>query len=178
MKQLPPGKRAFFKPEYLAESVIDIDFDALFKKGIKAAFIDLDGTVVIRGTFNVSSKITTKLKLQPLDIYIATNRPKSRDLKNLKETLHAKGVIHPKGLVGKPFAQYYKNGLAEVKLAPNETIMIGDRYIQDIIGANLAGLHTLVVVKLDKPTNWFDKLLSALERSLTRLISGKYLPVK
>ena len=172
------GKPRFYKPEYLAESVGDIDFRLLKRKGIEVALIDLDGTVVERGQYEVSPKITKILKSQPLKIYIATNRPKSRDLKNLKEQLHAQGVIHPRGLLGKPFTTYYEAAVETIGLKPVQAIMIGDRYIQDIIGANRAGLHTLVVNKIDKPTNFFDKVLSTMERRLTAKLLKAYKEVK
>ncbi len=165
-------------PEYIAENILDVDFNLLEKRGIKAALIDLDGTVVERGRYDVSAEITITLKAQPLKIYIATNRPKSRDLKDLKERLHANGVLHPRGIIGKPFKAYYKQAVAMVGLKPGEAIMIGDRYIQDIVGANQAGLHTLAVKKLDKPVNTFDVLLSAAERRLTSRLSKRYKPAK
>lgn len=164
----------WFQPDYIANSVADIDFGYLAQKGIKAVYIDLDGTVVARGNYDVSSNISEALKNQPLDIYIATNRPKSRDLKNLREHLNANGVVHPRGFYGKPFPRYYTASLRARNLSPHEAVMIGDRYIQDILGANSARLHTLLVRKLDKPTNWFDALLSSTEALRTNLLAKRY----
>ncbi len=172
-----PHRRHLFahlKPDYIATSVDDIDFNYLQKKGITTALIDLDGTVVARGTYEVSESTKRHLQNQPLNIYIATNRPKSRSLKNLKEALNANGVVHPRGIYGKPFPSYYRHALRLHKLSKSETVMIGDRYLQDIFGANRAGLHTVAVHKLDKPKSLFDKLLSALERTQTRRLSKRY----
>lgn len=137
-------------------------------------FIDLDGTVVARGTYEVNPKISEVLSSQPLPVYIATNRPKSRDLKNLKEVLNAQGVIHPRGMAGKPFPRYFKTACATHGLMPHETVMVGDRFLQDIIGANAAGLATVVVKKLDKPTNWIDTALSRFERWLASRLARGY----
>ena len=162
------------RPDYIASSIQDIDVNHLVSKGIKALFIDLDGTVVVRGTYDVDPAITTMLRSQPLPVYIATNRPKSRDLKNLKDSLHASGVIHPRGVAGKPFPSYFKQACSQHALRPHEVAMIGDRYIQDIMGANGAGLTTIVVYKLDTPTNMFDTFLSATERKLTTWFARSY----
>ena len=173
---MPPVKQARwrFQPDYIANSVSDIDFEYLKKSGLKACFIDLDGTVVSKATFDVAPAVTRKLQSSGLSIYIATNRPKSRELKNLKTDLAATGIIHPDGLHPKPRKAYYLKALAQYKYQPHEVIMIGDRYIQDIWGANHAGLVTLVVHKTGGSFGWFDRSLSKLERLKTLRLSGSY----
>jgi len=166
-----------FSPNYIAASITDIDFAYLQHQGVKAALIDLDGTVVARGTYEVSKDIREYLRKQPLMIYIATNRPKSRSLKDLKEHLNASGVIHPIGLWGKPFPKYYAQAASDHGLDPKQVVMIGDRYLQDIYGANLAGLRTVAVRKLDRPTNIIDALLSRLERRRNDRLAREYLPL-
>lgn len=182
MKRRPDSnsakRRLSFEPDFIADSVAKIDFDYLSKKGVKAVLIDLDGTVVSRGQYDVANDIVAALKKQPLKVYIATNRPKGRTLKDLKEQLSANGVIHPIGIWGKPFAKYYAQAAAEHGLDPKELVMIGDRYLQDILGANAAGLRTVLVKKLDRPTNLFDKVLSNIEKRKTDQLSDVYVPIK
>lgn len=164
-------------PDYIASSVGDIDFAYLKKIGVKAIMIDLDGTVVERGRFDVSDKISNALKNQELKVYIATNRPKSRSLKDLKERLHASGVIHPKGIIGKPFTHYYKKSLEILSLNKNQVAMVGDRYLQDIYGANRAGLITIKVDKLGDPVNFGDSVISRLEHNRSTKILPFYKPI-
>lgn len=168
--------RKFFKPDYIADSVGDIDFPLLQKRGVKAVLIDLDGTVVSRGTFDVEKKLTDYLKKQTVKIYIATNRPKSRDLKNLKESLHASGVVHPTGIFMKPLPKYFRQAVTDHQLKVSEVAMIGDRYIQDILGANRAGLTTVLVRKLGKSKGFIDSQISNLEKSYTNKLASQYIP--
>ena len=163
-----------FRPDYIVNSVTDIDFNYLAKHGVKAALIDLDGTVVNRGTYEVSAKLSQSLSSLPFKLYIATNRPKSRDLKDLRDQLHAAGVIHPIGLMGKPFPRYYAQAAADHGLRPQEVVMIGDRYLQDIYGANLAGMRTVLVRKIDKPIGVVDDILSGIERKQTDRLARSY----
>lgn len=163
------------RPDFIAFSVQDIDFAMLKRYGIKTCFIDLDNTVVERADYTVSPDIKNALKNSGLDIYIATNRPKSRDLKDLKESLGAAGVIHPHGLMGKPTKTYFINGLKDKSLDRSTVVMIGDRYIQDILGANRSGIYSLVVHKFGKSVGRIDTLISGVERWWTAHISKKYI---
>lgn len=168
----------WFRPDYIADTVAGIDFAYLRSNGIRAIYIDLDGTVVNRGTFDVPAPILQALRKQSLDIYIATNRPVKRDLKNLKDDLGATGVVHPQGVWCKPLPPYYRKSIKAHGLQPKQVAMIGDRYLQDIFGANSAGLTTIVVRKLDQPANWVDRILSYIEARRTNRLARAYRPLK
>ncbi len=174
--KLPPRKKPQFsiQPDFIAESIVGVNFKYLKKLGVKACLIDLDGTVVSSGTFEVDKRIGKVLSKAGLPIHIATNRPKSRSLKTLKEDLHAVSVIHPHGLLGKPSKHYYNGALKELHLKPHEVVMIGDRYIQDTIGANRAGIYSLLVHKLGVAKGKGDLYFSMLEQHFTKRNSTKY----
>lgn len=168
-----------FLPNFIADSVANIDFKWLHAQGIRACLIDLDGTVVPRATFEVGNDIKKVLRNAPIKLYIATNRPKSRDLKNLREDLRADGVIHPKGMFGKPFKRYFETACRELHLDRSEVAMIGDRFLQDIYGANRAGISTILISdKIGAPQGWIDKQLSDTERKLAQRIAKNYQPAK
>lgn len=167
-------KRFSFKPDFIAESVQAIDFIYLKGKGITTCFIDLDGTVVERGAYDMEQSLSESLKNSGMNIKIATNRPKSRTLKNLKNSLHATGVIHPRGLRGKPAKSYIANALNEYELEPKQVVMIGDRFVQDILGANRSGVYSLLVYKLGRSRGVFDKFISSLEKKYTQRIIKSY----
>jgi uncharacterized protein len=126
----------------------------------------------------VSESIKRALRAQPLDVYIATNRPRSRDLKTLKEDVGASGVVHPSGVLAKPFAVYYRRALKTHGLQPNEVAMVGDRYLQDILGGNGAGLWTILVRRLGPPVGRSDRVLSSLEDRRSERLVKRYLPAK
>lgn len=168
-----PNKH-LMRPDFIAKSVVDIDFSYIKKLGITTLFIDLDGTVVSRGTYEVSSEYKKALVNSGMQIHIATNRPKSRSLKTLKEDLHATSVIHPRGIFGKPAKSYYENALKSLGLKKSEVVMMGDRYIQDIWGANRAGIYSLVVFKLGKSKAGLDKFISNRERKFTEALLPSY----
>jgi HAD superfamily phosphatase (TIGR01668 family) len=164
-------------PDFIAASVRDIDFHFLRELGVTTCLVDLDGTVVERDTYEVDPILAQTLARSGLDVHIATNRPLSRDLKNLKSDLGAKSVIHPKGLRGKPTIQYYHTALQGLEREPQQVVMIGDRYIQDILGANRAGIYSLLVYKLGPSKGRADRWFSSFEQYLTNISSRKYYEV-
>jgi HAD superfamily phosphatase (TIGR01668 family) len=177
MLQCPPKSSNSIKPDYIVDTVQDVDFTYLKKQGIKAVMIDLDGTVVSHGTFHVEQELIDYLKKQSIKIFIATNRSKSKDLKHLRISLNASGVVHPAGMFIKPFPKYFKHMATQYGYEPTEIAMIGNRLFQDILGGNLAGLTTILVYKLGEHSGFFDYHLSELERKYTDKIALKYKPV-
>jgi uncharacterized protein len=171
------GWQRFFEPDYIAESVEDIDFTYLANRGVRTILIDLDSTVVSRGTFVVSETLTERLRDQPLDVYIATNRPSRRDLQGLQTKLNAKGVLNPVGLYAKPLPRYYAQATTRFGVKAGSTVMVGDRYFQDILGGNVAGFQTIVVKKLGRPANIFDRIISSLEQRRSDRLKSRYRPV-
>lgn len=166
-----------FYPDFVADSVNDINFDYLVKIGVKAVFIDLDGTVVVRKKHDVSLEIIHALQKQNLSVYIASNRSRNHIDNSLFDKLSAENVILHKGIWHKPSKKYYLNALNKLHLQPQEVAMIGDRYIQDIFGANNTGLHTILVHKLDTADNYFDKYLSKIEAYRTKKILKHYIKI-
>ena len=168
-----PGKQTFL-PDFITPSVAEIDFSFLFRIGIRGCFIDLDGTIVERGQHGISDELSQILADQPLVISIATNRPKRRSLQDLKERTHAQHVVHPASARRKPFKGYYRAALRQVGLAPTQAVMIGDRYLQDIVGANRAGLYTVMVHKFGRAETLDDKLQSRVDAFFLRRFAGRY----
>lgn len=166
--------RVSFKPDFLAKDIASIDFKYLKKIGVTTCFIDLDGTVVGRSTFEVPAITSQILKDSGLDIKIATNRPRSRSLENLEHQLNASGVIHPKGFYAKPTKHYFQNALKEFGLKPTQVVMIGDRMLQDISGANRSGIYSLMVNKVGPSIGTVDKTISRLEWQATVRLSAQY----
>lgn len=168
-------KRRFsILPDFIVDSVSKIDFPRLASLGIKAIFIDLDGTVVPRSTYDVHPRIRQALADSGLKVYIATNRPKKRSLQNLITDLGADGAVHPHHIFGKPTKRYFTNALHDKAIKPHEAVMIGDRFVQDILGANRAGMYSMIVYKLDQPVNKLDAAISTMEKKLTLRISRNY----
>ena len=149
-------------PDYLTKNVAGIDFAHLEQRGVKRCFIDIDGTITPRGGGEVDEKTLQNLRRMKLPLFIATNRLNTTGLAELATRINAEGFITPQNWRGKPSRAYYRNALSRYGFAANETAMIGDRLLQDVWGANRAGLVTVFV------THRFDANNSRFEHWLDR----------
>lgn len=161
-------------PDYYVKSVHDIDFDYLHRKGIKAVMFDLDHTILVHGSINVGPGIIKILKDSGVDIYIATNRRESHDLDDIKSSISAKGIMFARGVgASKPSKRYYELAMKMTKLEQSEVAMVGDRLVQDVWGANRAGLTTIMVAKFGY-IRWYDQILTVVDRMLPIIFKSHY----
>ncbi len=140
-----------YVPDYYAEGVADIDFDALKKKGIKVVAFDVDSTLI---PFSLSpfhpkqigDELLNKLKKERKKFdkwIIASNRP-SNDLQELAASVNAQ-VVRANLLFRKPRRAYFRLVLKRSGEEPTNVAMVGDKLIADIFGANRMGMTTVLV---------------------------------
>lgn len=176
---VPKAKRSLYVPDFTADSVLDIDFTALKKLGIKHLLIDLDLTL--------RKKMTRKLEPATIkflagimkrhgfkSLNIASNN--MLDLSGYGNSINAK-VFQPfwKGawIVRKPNKLFYARILETLKANHEECVMIGDKLHGDVYGGNVSGLTT-VLVKPKGGDYWYDRIL--FTRLRERRTLGRYIP--
>lgn len=146
---------ALVLPDITAESVLGVDFGTLAKEGRTNIFIDLDLTLrkhqlartcvpeIVEYLFdnqeagNISS------------ITLATN---SRfDMRPFAEQLKST-FIQPFRLgdecIKKPDPRFFRTALESRGVEPSSAVMIGDRYLLDVVGAACVGMTTILVEPL------------------------------
>lgn len=162
-------------PNYVAPSVVHIDYDKLISQGIRHFVFDIDNTLTSFGGRTIEPrtiKFLLGLKRRPLvkSLCLATNG--TRDFSRVREALDVP-IIQP-GLIGfKPLPSFYAAVVRSTGAEPAAICMVGDKLIQDIWGANFAGLTTVLVQPVGRD-NWLDRLLHV--RSHERRLLRKYLP--
>lgn len=154
------GKASGFTPDYFANSVTDIDFAKLKQKGIVCLILDVDHTLAPHGSIELPQKTIDYLN-QQLDkqniaaIFIASNS--RRNLSDLATSINA-NVIRPGRLKRKPSRGYRRRILKATGYSPAQSVMVGDKLINDIWGGNRSGMHTILVPPIG-PDLLFDKLV-------------------
>lgn len=168
------SKTPLYVPDYMANSVTDIDFARLAKEGIKYVAFDADSTLVpYRGVKIAPSTLKHLMKQRKLfeKWCIASNRI-TDDLEPLGRSIDA-GVIRADILIRKPDIRFFRYVLEYFQAEPEEVVMIGDKLIADVFGAQRAGFKTVWVEKLGRDS-LLDRLIHL--RKLEKRLLKRYLP--
>lgn len=158
--RLRHGKANGLKPDFFAESVASIDFAAVSELGANCLVLDVDHTLSVRDASDLPSELG-KLLHEKLTtgyveaIFIASNS--RRDLSGVAERIGAK-VIRPRRLLRKPSRTYLRRILRKTGYRPEQTVMVGDKLVNDVWGGNRVGMYTILVRPIGRD-RWFDRLI-------------------
>ena len=129
-----------------AATIYDVDYDRLRAAGKRVLLFDLDNTLGKRGTECLPERIVSfleQLSGRGFAVGVLTNRrrnaddPAVRDLRGLVPVVHA---------AGKPARRGFLELLALLDGRPADAVMIGDRRLTDVLGANRLGIHSIRVL--------------------------------
>jgi HAD superfamily phosphatase (TIGR01668 family) len=159
-----------FVPNFVADSVLDIDFESIRKHGVKYVAFDADSTLVGYRK-KLLDEETRKYLHKKLKIFngvcIASNRV-TNDLDKIADDINA-SVIRASLTKRKPSFRFFERVINHFDARPGEIAMIGDKLIADIYGGNKAGLVTIWVNRKGKDSI-FDRMLQTrrFERRMTK----------
>lgn len=166
-----------FVPDFFVKSVIEIEPRKLKNLGVTAIAFDVDSTLVAHGSGEFDEKILKFLdQIKELDfienVALASNRSKNGLVKIAKE--HKFKLVHANLNSRKPASSYYARLSQTLRANPKQIAMVGDKLLQDVFGANRAGMVSILVEPLG-PQAWYDALLRrrARQRNRLRRISNK-----
>lgn len=149
-------RKAWWIPDYIADSVLQIDPEALKKDGITHLVFDLDNTLLTRRTSELSAETVAyiaELRRAGFKIILGSNTRRNTDA--VVDAMKGQAV-RVRGLSMKPFNSYYRNVIAAAGTGPEHIAMVGDHFINDVIGGNGAGLKTILVKSLSRRTFTFN----------------------
>jgi HAD superfamily phosphatase (TIGR01668 family) len=136
-----------FCPELVVSRVTDLEPAFFAERGIRAAILDLDNTLVAwRGaeiTPEIRGWVAAALR-SGLKLCICSNTRRAHRLAILSKEL---GVPHIER-VAKPRRAGFLKALALMEAQAAETVVIGDQLMTDIWGGNRCGLMTILVEPL------------------------------
>lgn len=132
------------RPRETVDSIHEIDYERLRRKGIRALLFDIDNTLGPRRAQRLDRKVfdlLERLEAEGFGIGILSNRRRLggaviAELSARFSLLQA---------AGKPRGTGYLALLGDLGVKPNEAAMIGDRYVTDVVGANRLGIYSIRV---------------------------------
>ena len=148
MQATKKNKSNCFRPDFIAATVIDIDYMQLSKMNIKAIAFDVDGTLINHGHMDIDAAyadtLTKRIHGAGISIIILASNTK-RSLDVIGRKLSVNGIVTVQEGIKKPQKAFYQKILAHAKLKPENIAMVGDRPLQDIWGANKSGLYSIAI---------------------------------
>ena len=150
--------KSLWLPDYIASSVTAIPIEILLKSNIRHMILDIDDTLVpLRGNQLSAAYIHYFQNIQQAHIKLSIGSNTRRDITNIAATIGAEAIPQPWWSY-KPMKAFYKRILAQAEEPPGAIAMVGDRVIHDVIGANRAGLITILVAPIGRRPSWPSRL--------------------
>jgi HAD superfamily phosphatase (TIGR01668 family) len=157
------GRRAM-KPDRFLSEVSRLAPAELAACGVRAVLLDVDNTIVARGTRHIASPARAwlaGLRQQGIRVCLLSNNWH----KVVQDYAAELGLpIVYRAMKPLPFALIKAKRI--VGAAARQTVVVGDQLLTDIAGGKLLGMRTVLVCPLTRRDLWHTLLLRRLERLL------------
>lgn len=139
-------------PKIITDALTDITPDLLEEKGIRLLLLDFDNTIVPYTT-NTPEPLMEQwlmdMKSADIQICVVSNSKRSR-VKIFCDNYRIPCITHAR----KPFTRGIREALEKFGAAPSETALVGDQIYTDTLGANAAGVTSILVKAIDNHNFW------------------------
>ena len=131
------------RPCEVTSSIFEIDFGRLYNAGKRAILFDLDNTLGKRRAKQLQPQVLAllrDLKAMGFKVGILTNRRQCNADQVIEHLAWNYPLLHR---AGKPGKTGFLQLLGELDASPHEAVMVGDRLLTDIFGANRLGIYSV-----------------------------------
>ena len=139
-------------PKIIAPHLTDITPELLHERGIRLLMLDFDNTIVPYTTDVPTEQMTAwldRMKQTDIAVCIVSNSRKDRVPRFCRE--HGLDCItHAK----KPFSRGIRECLEKYGIPAGEAALVGDQIYTDTLGANCAGVTSILVSAIDNHNFW------------------------
>lgn len=130
-------------PDYTYASVYDIEYSRFKENGIRALIFDIDNTLASYDTARPDKELKQlfeRLTGDGFQLYFLSNNDKKRVTAFAENT----GIMH-RWRALKPLGFFIRRAMKKMNVTCRETALVGDQLFTDILGANIAGLTSVLV---------------------------------
>ncbi|MGX8004462.1 YqeG family HAD IIIA-type phosphatase [Staphylococcus hominis] len=148
-----------------------MDIEKLANSGFKGIITDLDNTLVGWDVKTPTKEIQEWFKKANdlgLTITIVSNNNEKR-VSGFSKDLDVDFIFKAR----KPMGRAFKKAIQHMNIKPEETIVIGDQMLTDVLGGNNNGLYTIMVVPVKKTDGFLTRLNRIIERRLLNYFKRK-----
>ncbi len=138
-----------FIPDEIVRSVSDVNLDELEDSGIRGLLIDVDNTLISHGSLEMTPDrlAWAEEAMRRFSTCLVSNSVRGKRVRHICEHLGCEGIA-VWTWDRKPFRGGIRRALRLTGTQPQETAMIGDQLLTDVLGGNRAGLQTIWVEKI------------------------------
>lgn len=147
-------------PRLRADALTDLMPDLLKERGIRLLMLDFDNTIVPYTTNEPTERMEAWLRAMNasgIQLCIVSNSKRDR-VKIFCRKYGLDCITHAK----KPFSRGIRECLDRYGIAPEESALVGDQIYTDTLGANCAGVTSILIRAIDNHNIWL-KLRHAAE---------------
>ena len=159
-----------FFPDAYMDSTYVIDFEKLYKEGIRGVIFDIDNTLVPHGApaDERAIRLFARLRSIGLDYCLISNNQLPR-VKPFADAVQAKFVED----AHKPSRKNYLKAMKLMHVDLDSCIFVGDQIFTDILGANLAGMASILVEPFQMEPFFRFRFKRFLERGILKRYRAK-----
>lgn len=153
-----------FLPNQHVKSIFQITPESLKEKGIKGIITDLDNTLVEWDRPNATPKLIKwfeEMKKENIKITIVSNNNRDR-VQAFSDPLSIPFIFQAR----KPMGKAFKKAINDMGLKKEETVVIGDQLLTDVLGGNRSGFHTILVVPVASTDGLWTRFNRLIERRI------------
>ena len=139
-------------PRIIVPALTDVSPELLRSRGIKLLMLDFDNTIVPYTTSTPTEAMERWLKTMTqsdIRLCVVSNSHKER-VKIFCEGFGIPCITH----ANKPFSKGIKECLGKFALRPRDCALVGDQIFTDTLGANAAGVTSILVKAIDNHNIW------------------------
>ena len=152
--------RFSFLPRLLAPALTSLTPEFLSARGIRLLMLDFDNTIVPYTTSVPTEEMAAwlgRIRQSELAVCVVSNSKKPRVVAFCQK-YGISCITHAK----KPFSRGIRACLTKFGRRPEECALVGDQIFTDTLGANCAGVYSILIPAIDNHTIWL-KLRHVLE---------------
>ena len=139
-------------PTMLTPALTDLTPEFLEKQNIRLLMLDFDNTIVPYTT-NIPTRNMmswlTRMDMCGVKMCVVSNSKNDR-VRNFCTQYGIDCITHAK----KPFSRGIRQCLQRYRIRPEECALVGDQIFTDTLGANCAGVRSILVKAIDNHNFW------------------------
>ncbi|MBT2643705.1 YqeG family HAD IIIA-type phosphatase [Bacillus sp. ISL-41] len=153
-----------FLPDQHVKSIFEIQPESLKEKGVKGIITDLDNTLVEWDRPSATPKLIEwfdNMRKHEILVTIVSNNNEKR-VRAFSDPLQIPFIFQAR----KPMTRAFNKALKQMGLRKEETVVIGDQLLTDVLGGNRSGFHTILVVPVAQTDGFVTRFNRKVERRI------------